>query len=46
MTKTFTLTDDQTGKQYKLPVVDATAGPSGIDVRKLLAESGHLGIGL
>lgn len=42
MTKTFTLTDDQTGKQYKLPVVDATDGPNGVDVRKLLAESGHI----
>ncbi|MCB1539089.1 MAG: citrate synthase, partial [Alphaproteobacteria bacterium] len=42
MTKTFTLTDDQTGKQYKLPVAEATVGPDGIDVRKLLAESGHI----
>ncbi len=37
-----TLTDDQTGKQYKLPVVDASTGPNGIDVRKLLAESGYI----
>ena len=42
MTKTFTLTDDQTGKQYKLPVVDGTAGPNGIDVRKLLAETSYI----
>ena len=42
MSKTFTLTDDQTGKQYKLPVVDGSAGPNGIDVRKLLAESGYI----
>lgn len=42
MSKTFTLTDDQSGKQYKLPVVDGTAGPNGIDVRKLLAESGYI----
>ncbi len=42
MSKTFTLTDDQSGKQYKLPVVDSTAGPSGIDVRKLLADSSHI----
>lgn len=42
MSKTFTLTDDQTGKQYKLPVVDASTGPNGIDVRKLLAESGYI----
>jgi len=40
--KTFTLTDNQSGKQYTLPVVDGTVGPSGIDVRKLLAESGHI----
>ena len=40
--KTFTLTDDQSGKTWKLPVVDGTAGPNGIDVRKLLAETGHI----
>lgn len=40
--KTFTLTDDQSGKQWKLPVVDASTGPNGIDVRKLLAETGHI----
>ncbi|MBN8521340.1 MAG: citrate (Si)-synthase [Alphaproteobacteria bacterium] len=39
--KTFTLTDDQTGKSYKLPVLDGAAGPSVIDVRKLYAETGH-----
>lgn len=40
--KTFTLTDDQSGKQWKLPVVEGTVGPNGIDVRKLLAETGHI----
>jgi citrate synthase len=39
--KTFTLTDDQTGKSYKLPVVDGTMGPSVIDIRSLYAETGH-----
>ncbi|MEQ8817729.1 MAG: citrate synthase [Thalassobaculum sp.] len=38
---TFTLTDDATGKSYKLPVIDGTMGPSVIDVRKLYAETGH-----
>jgi len=39
--KTFTLTDDQTGKSVKLPVLDGTVGPSVIDVRSLYAETGH-----
>lgn len=39
--KTFTLTDDQTGKSVKLPVRDGTVGPSVIDVRGLYAETGH-----
>ena len=39
--KTFTLTNDQTGESYTLPVIDGTTGPSVIDVRKLYAESGH-----
>ena len=38
---TFTLTDDATGKSYKLPVIEGTMGPSVIDVRKLYAETGH-----
>ncbi len=40
--KTFTLTDNASGKQYTLPVVNGTVGPDGIDVRKLLAETGHI----
>jgi citrate synthase len=39
--KTFTLTDDQTGKSWKLPVLEGAAGPGVIDVRKLYAETGH-----
>ena len=39
--KTFTLTNDQTGESYKLPVIDGVEGPSVIDVRKLYAETGH-----
>lgn len=40
--ETFTLTNDKTGQAWKLPVVKATAGANGIDVRKLLAETGHI----
>jgi citrate synthase len=39
--KTYTLTDDQTGKSVKLPVLDGTVGPSVIDVRKLYADTNH-----
>ncbi len=39
--KTFTLTDDQTGKSVKLPVLDGTTGPSVIDVRSLYNDTGH-----
>jgi citrate synthase len=39
--KTFTLTDDQTGKNWKLPVIDGTLGPSVIDVRKLYEETDY-----
>jgi hypothetical protein len=38
--KTYTLTDDQTGKSWKLPVLEGTTGPSVIDVRKLYDETG------
>jgi citrate synthase len=40
-TGTFTLTDDTSGKAYKLPVMHGSVGPSVIDVRKLYAETGH-----
>jgi citrate synthase len=39
--KTFTLTDDQTGKTWKLPVMDGAVGPSVIDLRKLYADTDH-----
>src|SRR3546814_15985790 len=38
---TFPLTDDASGKSYKLPVLHGSLGPSVIDVRKLYAETGH-----
>jgi citrate synthase len=39
--KTFTLTNDQTGETYKLPVRDGSAGPSVIDIRGLYGQTGH-----
>ena len=38
--KTFTLTDDETGKSWKLPVLEGTVGPRVVDVRKLYGETG------
>ena len=38
--KSFTLRDNQTGKEYELPVIDGSIGPSVIDVRKLYAQTG------
>lgn len=38
--KTFTLTDDESGKSWKLPVLEGTEGPKTIDVRKLYDETG------
>lgn len=38
--KTFTLTDNSTGKSYELPVLHGTTGPDVIDVRKLYAQTG------
>jgi citrate synthase len=37
--KTVTITDDSTGKSWKLPVLQGTMGPDVIDVRKLYAET-------
>jgi citrate synthase len=37
----FTLTNDQTGDRFKIPVIDGSIGPSVIDVRKLYAQTGH-----
>jgi citrate synthase len=39
--KTFTLTNDQTGESWKLPVLEGTTGPGVIDVRSLYGETGH-----
>jgi citrate synthase len=38
--KTVTLTDNTTGKQYEFAVLDGSTGPSVIDIRKLYAETG------
>ncbi len=38
--KTFTLTDDSSGEQIQLPVMEGTVGPRVIDVRRLYAETG------
>ncbi len=39
--KSFTLTDNQAGKSYELPVLDPTVGPSVVDVRKFYADTDH-----
>ncbi len=39
--KTFTLKNDQTGAEWKLPVLDGTMGPSVIDIRPLYEETDH-----
>ena len=38
--KTFTVTDDETGESFKLPVYKGTVGPDVADVRKFYAQSG------
>ncbi len=38
---TYTLTDNNTGKSYELPVLPASVGPDVIDVRKLYADTNH-----
>ena len=38
-TKTVTLTDDSTGKSWKLNVMSGTMGPDVIDIRKLYTDS-------
>ena len=37
---TLTLSDNNTGKSFELPVLDGTLGPSVIDIRHLYAETG------
>ncbi len=39
--KTFTLTNDETGEKYTLPVLEGSEGPPVVDIRKLYAETGH-----
>jgi citrate synthase len=39
--RTMTLTDDTSGKSWKLPVLDGTTGPSVIDIRKLYGDTGY-----
>jgi citrate synthase len=41
VSNTVTLTDNRTGKQVTLPVLDGVIGPSVIDIRKLYAETGY-----
>lgn len=38
--KTYTVTDDETGETFKLPVYKGTIGPNVVDVRKFYSESG------
>ena len=38
--QTFTLTDNESGEQYELPVLGSSVGPRVIDVRKLYADTG------
>lgn len=39
--ETVTLTDDSTGKSYKLNVLHGSIGPKVIDISKLYADTGH-----
>jgi len=39
--KTFTLTNNETGESWELPVLEGSVGPRVIDVRRLYAETGH-----
>jgi citrate synthase len=39
--RTMTLTDDASGRSWKLPVSDGTLGPSVIDIRKLYTDTGY-----
>ena len=39
--RTVTLTDDTSGKSWKLPVLDGSTGPSVIDIRKLYTDTGY-----
>ena len=39
--KTVTITDNATGKQVELPVLEGTDGPGTIDIRSLYKELGY-----
>ena len=39
--KTFTLTNDQSGEKWVLPVVEGTIGPATIDIRTLYEDTDH-----
>ena len=39
MAKTFTVTDDETKKSWKLPVLSGTMGPDVVDIRKFYADT-------
>lgn len=39
--KSFTLTNNQTGESVDLPILDGSVGPGVIDVRALYANTGH-----
>lgn len=38
--KTVTLRDNETGKEYEFPILDGSTGPRVIDIRKLYGETG------
>lgn len=38
--KTVTLRDNETGKEYEFPIMDGSTGPRVIDIRKLYGETG------
>jgi citrate synthase len=38
--KTMTLTDNETGQSWDLPVIEGSVGPKVIDIRKLYAQTG------
>ncbi|MCI5059734.1 MAG: citrate synthase [Alphaproteobacteria bacterium] len=40
--KTFTLTNNESGESWELPVVEGTYGPHCVDIRKLLSETGYI----
>ena len=37
---TATLTDNETGKTYEMPIIHGTMGPRLVDVRKFYGDSG------